>query len=99
MTNLAMLAFADDSLRCRTALEQTGTDVGSFKSPRLIAGGGLLAITASCRKAKLYKVDITAPKLNNWPSHCKRLQVHQRQGLESKNNFLMSASRQFQEDD
>ncbi len=42
LTSLAMIAFAGNSLLCRTALKQTGIDAASFITIRLISGALML---------------------------------------------------------
>jgi drug/metabolite transporter (DMT)-like permease len=42
LTSLAMIAFAGNSLLCRTALKQTGIDAASFTTIRLISGALML---------------------------------------------------------
>lgn len=42
LTTLAMIAFAGNSLLCRTALKQTGIDAASFTTIRLISGALML---------------------------------------------------------
>ena len=45
-----MLAVAENSLSCRTALQRTGIDPASFTAVRLIAGATVLALRVGSRK-------------------------------------------------
>jgi drug/metabolite transporter (DMT)-like permease len=58
---LAMIAFAGNSLLCRTALRHTGIDAASFTSIRLASGAIVLGLIARARSG--------APAgKGNWPS-------------------------------
>ena len=61
LTTLAMMAFAGNSLLCRSALKHTGIDAASFTAIRLISGALVLALLVRCRR--------NAPAGGgNWPS-------------------------------
>jgi drug/metabolite transporter (DMT)-like permease len=47
LTSLAMIAFAGNSLLCRTALKHTGIDAASFTTIRLISGAMMLWLVVS----------------------------------------------------
>jgi drug/metabolite transporter (DMT)-like permease len=61
LTSLAMLAFASNSLLCRTALRDTGIDAGTFTSVRLLAGAVTLWLLVRLRGGKV-------AVSGNWPS-------------------------------
>jgi len=56
-----MIAFAGNSLLCRSALKQTGIDPASFTFIRIVSGAAALWFIAKMRKA-------TWRKAGNWPS-------------------------------
>ena len=61
LTLIAMIAFAGNSLLCRSALKQTGIDPASFTFIRIVSGAAALWFIAKMRKA-------TWRKAGNWPS-------------------------------
>ena len=61
LTTLAMMAFAGNSLLCRSALKHTGIDAASFTTIRLISGALMLALLVRCRRK-------TPAGGGNWPS-------------------------------
>ena len=50
LTTLAMMAFAGNSLLCRSALKHTNIDAASFTAIRLISGALMLALLVRCRR-------------------------------------------------
>jgi drug/metabolite transporter (DMT)-like permease len=61
LTLIAMIAFAGNSLLCRLALKQTGTDAASFTFIRIVSGAAALWLIVKMRKAAWRKA-------GNWPS-------------------------------
>jgi len=61
LTSLAMLAFAGNSLLCRTALKQTGIDAASFTTIRLISGALMLGLLVRLNRRP-------SAAGGNWPS-------------------------------
>jgi drug/metabolite transporter (DMT)-like permease len=60
LTSMAMVAFAGNSLLCRSALKATAIDAGSFTTIRLVSGALTLWLVARTRG--------DAPGAGNWPS-------------------------------
>jgi drug/metabolite transporter (DMT)-like permease len=52
LTSLAMIAFAGNSVLCRTALKHTGIDAASFTTIRLISGALMLWLIVRIRSGK-----------------------------------------------
>jgi drug/metabolite transporter (DMT)-like permease len=50
LAGLAMVAFAGNSLLCRTALRHTGIDAASFTAIRLVSGAVVLGLLARARR-------------------------------------------------
>jgi drug/metabolite transporter (DMT)-like permease len=61
LTLIAMIAFAGNSLLCRSALKQTEIDAASFTFIRIVSGAAALWFIAKMRKAAWRKA-------GNWPS-------------------------------
>jgi drug/metabolite transporter (DMT)-like permease len=61
LTLIAMIAFAGNSLLCRSALKQTGIDAASFTVIRIVSGAAALWFIARMRK-------VAWRKAGNWPS-------------------------------
>jgi drug/metabolite transporter (DMT)-like permease len=61
LTLIAMIAFAGNSLLCRLALKQTGTDAASFTFIRIVSGAAALWLIVKMRKAAWRKA-------GNWPA-------------------------------
>jgi drug/metabolite transporter (DMT)-like permease len=61
LTSLAMLAFAGNSLLCRSALKQTGIDAASFTTLRLLSGALMLGLLVRFNRRP-------SASGGNWPS-------------------------------
>jgi len=61
LTLIAMIAFAGNSLLCRSALKRTGIDPASFTFIRIVSGAAALWFIAKTRKTAWRKA-------GNWPS-------------------------------
>ena len=61
LTALAMVAFAANSLLCRTALKHTGIDAASFTSIRIASGAVVLWLIVRLRDGR-------HERAGSWPS-------------------------------
>ena len=68
LTLLAMIAFASNSLLCRSALKQAGIDAASFTFVRIFSGAAALWLIMKMRHAKTVAAVYDRRSEGNWPS-------------------------------
>ena len=70
LVSLAMLAFAGNSLLCRTALKHTAIDAATFTAVRLLSGACMLWLVVRLTNGKAASHPADRPMPGNWLSAC-----------------------------